>query len=121
MIAALIVTPAMTQAQCFICDEVIEIDRAGADCFLQNLADHRANAQSSEDGFAEVDIYVCYNADRSGTRGGVEVMPTLPQGDVDKTVYTLDPGSIDCLANLVAQGGAFDPTEVFDLTEECPN
>lgn len=124
--------PALAQSQsqpeCFICDEVVEVDQAGADCFMAQLDDHRSTAATSADGFAEVNVYACYDPVDAKDRGGIDVMPKLAtQGTapgsgtaVDKTVYTLDLASIDCLARLVAQTPTFTPSEVFDLVVDCP-
>ena len=114
-------SPLELHAQCFICDEVVEMNAAGAACFLEKRSEYEAELQSGSDGFVEVNLNECIGTDVSASRGGVEVMPRLAPSDggVDKTVYTLDQSGLTCLADLVLQTNEFDPSRQFDLIEDC--
>ncbi|MEM6385394.1 MAG: hypothetical protein AAF718_04065 [Pseudomonadota bacterium] len=121
--AASALTLLMAQAavgQCFMCDEVIELDQAGATCFLADYASYEeALAGGAE--FVEVDIS-CAQRGTTGTRGGVEVMPKLGERPIKRTVFTFDEAYLSCLRGLLdGMSDEIDPTITFDLAAQCQN
>ena len=63
-------SPLELHAQCFICDEVVEMNAAGAACFLEKRSEYEAELQSGSDGFVEVNLNECIGTDVSASRGG---------------------------------------------------
>lgn len=109
-------------AQCFLCDEVVEFDRQGAECFLSEFDSYRQKLESGEE-FIEVDIACSAAAvDNVNTRGGVEVMPRLRERAIRRTVFTFDEAYLLCVRDLLSEVGEdIDPTVEFDLAAQCRN
>ncbi len=125
MALALLTAPRPAQAACFICDELISLNAAQAECFAANFADLLAELERDSDRRLSVNMNACTrDAYSYATRGGILTMPD-PQGAAPsgggKTVYLLDANGARCLKSLVdGHEGSFNPTTTFDLFEDCP-
>lgn len=116
-------------AECFICDEVVELDAVRAGCFLSDFESHIANIRNSENRRAEVNLAPCTGEVAAGTRG-LEVFPELPDGgereavgdsQLDlRLVYVLEETSALCLKELLENlQEPIDPMIRIDLVESC--
>lgn len=127
--------PASAQSACMVCDEIITLSADQAACFQSNFDTVLDAIDSAPDGRLPVNMNGCApGAGGLATRGGVLVMPTLPnQNDQEapgiapgpgtaKTVYLLDRSGAKCLRDiLAAHDDQLDPSATFDLFEMCQN
>jgi hypothetical protein len=121
-VAVTLVLAGPAGAQCYICDEIVELNAEGARCFLDKYDSFRQPLAAGET-TVEVDLGNCEDVQTSdGTRGGVQVMPGLaPRANSGlKTVFTFDDAYLSCLHDLVAAQDKIDPTIEFDLADQCP-
>lgn len=113
-----------TQAQCVLCDTVVEMTEAHAACYRANFDDLMVALETSTTGFHTVNLAGCGGSNTDGTRDFSQ-MGTIPGPDPSslrvKSVYILDRSSARCLRDLIdAHDGPFDPRTVFRLAEACP-
>jgi hypothetical protein len=109
---------------CWICDDVIELNATYAECY-------KSNFQVLMDAFdaeglkrQQINFAGCSDeVETVGTRGGLLSMGALPTAPTTtKTVYTLSRESAVCLKELVDKyEGTLDPSVVFRLGEQCLN
>ena len=111
-------------AECFICDEVVELTEGYAACCTENFDTLMEALDTAPAGRQQVNLAGC-DAD-SGTadrRGGLLEMGALPPATAYaqiKSVYILDRPLALCLRDLIAtHDGPFDPSVAFDLVEAC--
>jgi hypothetical protein len=116
-----ILSASFAQAQCRVCDEVVEFDAVLAQCFLQNFDAFHQSAQSNPTGRATIDMTECSDATGDAERGGLLTMPSLRlKRKPLKAVYVLDTPYLECLRALIdAHSGPLDPSVEFDLFEQC--
>ncbi|QJF51848.1 hypothetical protein [Roseobacter ponti] len=121
LIAALVPWPSTALAQCRVCDEVIELNSDYARCFNSAFEEILAEAATSPNGRARVDLASCDDGTGEKDRGGLLVMPSVPGPQkISKSVYLLDETYIICLKELLSRhADELDPTRTFDLYEEC--
>jgi hypothetical protein len=122
--SALAVPPALAD-ECWICDDVVELNAAYAECYLANYTLLMESFEAKGVERHQVDFAGCDNsAGTSGTRGGLLQMGGLqtPNAVANKSVYTLSRASAICLKTLIVDAeGALDPSVVFRLAEQCPD
>jgi len=112
-------------AECYVCDDLVVLDRQAATCFLEKF-DSFAAASSNADGKRiEFDTTSCIDPDAEKPRGGLSLMPTIGgmanAAPKTKARYTLDDASATCLKGLLeTYDGPFDPDAQFDLAKNCP-
>lgn len=127
-LAAALVFSAPAEA-CFVCDEVVELDRVRASCFLADYENYAESIRLSEMGRAEIDLSGCAQSVASGTRG-IAAMPLFPGGSSDKadttlqadlrSVYILDAEGAACLKKLLeSRKEPIDPSIRVDLVSAC--
>ena len=64
-------------AECYVCDDLVVLDRQAATCFLEKF-DTFAAASSTTDGKRiEFDTTSCLDPDAEKPRGGLSLMPTI--------------------------------------------
>jgi hypothetical protein len=108
---------------CWICDDVVEVNTAYAECYVLNydLLIQSFDEQGIER--QQINFSGCStNGDTTGTRGGLLTMGTLPKGttSLSKSVYTLSRSAAVCLKELIdTSEEQFDPSIVFKLSEQC--
>ena len=118
--------PLPVLANCFICDEVVELDANSAACFTTEAEAYLTAAKSSERKIAEVDLSQCAGGSVDATRG-LDSFTKLPSPDgaapaasQARMVYMLDQQSITCLSRILSEAAPeFNPTAVIDLVEDC--
>lgn len=115
-------TPA--SAFCYLCDDVIVLNRDNAACFIDRFDALSSAIEAADDGWAEFNLEECIDPDAERDRGGLSLMPTLGQtaaaGKRKKMRYTLDAEGAACLKVLLkAYDGPFDPNATFDLVQTC--
>lgn len=116
-------------AACFVCDEVVELDRVRASCFLADYENYAESIRSSELGRAEIDLSGCAQSVASGRRG-IAAMPLFPDESGDepdtafqadlRSVYILDEKGAACLKTLLeSRKDPIDPSIRVDLVSAC--
>lgn len=120
-VAALVVSGA-ARAECYVCDDVVVLDREAASCFLQDFEAFSGQIAADKDGRAEFDLARCPDAEKP--RGGLSLMPTIggaASAEPERKMrYTLDATSAACLKDLLKDyDGPFDPDASFNLVEKC--
>lgn len=118
-------------AECIVCDEIVEINSARAECFMKNHSAIAAAIVGAPNGRAPIDLDSCeVNGEKMSMRGGISDLPTplgVPSQPLSaigpvpqKSVYLLDKALVDCLKSLIEQHPAsLDPVARFDLFEQC--
>ena len=127
----LVLWAAPAAAECFICDEVVELNDDYAACFIENFDLVLEAFVSSPGGRQTVNLAGCEADGGARRRGGLlemgglttEMAPLPPEtseaGQI-KSVYILDRPLALCLRDLIdAHEGPFDPSVAFDLVEAC--
>lgn len=126
---ALAAVPATTGAglaqSCFICDDLIVLNDADAECFLKAYDASRREAQQK--GFVTINLSACTNADEQEKRGSIDkpLGELSPQSgetarSATRSSYVLDLVGIDCLYRMVGgQTRPINPTASFDLQNSC--
>lgn len=114
---------APAHANCFVCDEVVELTSDYATCYSENFDILIAALEASAVDRQQINLAGCNGGqDAASNRGGLLEMGALPaagQASV-KSVYILDRASAICLRDLiVAHDAAYDPSAVFRLGEVC--
>ncbi|MDF1804344.1 hypothetical protein [Thalassovita sp.] len=115
-------------ADCFVCDEVVELDQAAAQCFVDQSQTYLERAKQARGHRTEVDLSTCTGASTDNGRG-LDSFVRLP-GSAGKgqeqrrkrirTVYVLDVQAITCVqAILNTRSAPIDPSLTIDLIEEC--
>lgn len=122
VLCALVATPAA--AECFICDEVVELNEEYATCFTENFDTLMDALDTAPAGRQQVNLAGCgADSGTAGRRGGLLEMGTLPLATPNtpiKSNYILDRPLALCLRELIAaHDGPFDPSVAFDLVEAC--
>jgi hypothetical protein len=114
------------QAECLVCDDLVEINSARASCFMENHERILAAVSAAPDGRMAVDFETCsVGGEKLDFRGGVATLPDLDLSSKEdqpptKSVYLLDSASVVCLRDLIAKHqGSLDPVAKFDLFEKC--
>lgn len=111
--------------ECWICDDVVELNDEYADCYLANydLLMESFEAEGLER--HQVNLAGCASVEGTqGTRGGLLQMGGLRADSVTatKSIYTLSREFAVCLKVLIEKNeDPMDPSVVFRLTEQCPN
>lgn len=108
-------------AECYVCDDLVILDRQTASCFLEKF-DSFAAAEGDR---MEFDTTSCVDPDAEKPRGGLSLMPTIGgmanAGPKAKARYMLDDQTATCLKGLLeTYDGPFDPDAQFDLAKNCP-
>ncbi|MHA7876351.1 hypothetical protein [Roseivivax sp.] len=115
---------ARASAECFICDEVVELTEGYAACFTENFDALMEALDTAPAGRQQVNLAGCFaDSGTAGRRGGLLEMGALPPAAAEaqvKSVYILDRPLALCLRDLIAaHDGPFDPSVAFDLFEAC--
>lgn len=114
---------APAKAECFVCDDVIELTEEYASCFESGFDELMAALDASNLDRQMVNLAGCsVGGEQSATRGGLLEMGVLPevQSGSLKSVYILDRASAICLRDAIDNYDApFDPSTVFRLAEVC--
>ena len=119
----IVVGPASAD-DCWICDEVVELNATYAECYQSNFEILMGAFDAEGVERQQVNFAGCSQVgDAIGTRGGLLTMGSLPSTRTStKTVYTLSRESALCLKALLdAYEGTLDPSVVFRLNEQCEN
>ena len=110
------------EAQCRVCDEIVELDDRLASCFVRQYEALENAVASSPNGVMKIDLTGCKGGPEGDTeRGGLLTMPSLttPIRRL-KSVFILDEAYVKCLRDLIASHeGPIDPTVEFDLFRQC--
>ncbi|MEM9970712.1 MAG: hypothetical protein AAF762_06395 [Pseudomonadota bacterium] len=122
--ALLALGAAPAAADCFICDEVVELTEGYAACFTENFEELMEALDTAPGGRQPINLAGCEeDSGTAGRRGGLLEMGALPPATDHtqiKSVYILDQPLALCLRDLIAaHDGSFDPSVVFDLVEGC--
>lgn len=130
LVQAILLTLAVpwpTQAACYVCDEVVELNDELAGCLVASFDQHLTRVRQSNEKYSTVDLTDCIGSDGSENRGIVK-MPvpgaTIEAPDDEstalRTVYIMDEASLVCLRKLIDPlKGKLSPVKLFDLTKEC--
>lgn len=131
-LSGLFVVFTATAAQaCFVCDDVVELDAARANCFLARFDDWLGQMEQSQLDRIEIDFTDCTQGERGRSRG-VDSFPVFPgyrAGSSDqvnqarnlRSTYILDQTGLVCLNGYLRQfQGDINPSITIDLAEVCP-
>jgi hypothetical protein len=110
-------------ANCFVCDEVVEFDAIRAACFMTDF--EQFSSEANTNGRAEVDLSSCAGGDAAGSRG-LDAFPFFPDGKTRtpnielRSVYILDGESLKCLHTILKnRTDPIDPSMRIDLVTTC--
>ncbi|MGJ8617156.1 MAG: hypothetical protein ACSHWS_09960 [Sulfitobacter sp.] len=111
----------IANAQCRVCDEVVEMDQTLASCFVRQFAAIEKAVASAPSGRMKIDLSGCKGVQTDGERGGLLSMPSLTEPARRlKSVFILDLPYAKCLHDLLTEiEGPIDPTVEFDLFVQC--
>ncbi len=112
-------------AECYVCDDLVVLDRQAASCFLETFDTFAAKSSEADSKRIEFDTTSCVDPDAEKPRGGLSLMPTIGgmanAGPKAKARYTLDDATATCLKGLLeTYDGPFNPDAQFDLARNCP-
>mgnify|MGYP000498301180 CR=1 FL=1 len=112
-------------ADCYVCDDLVVLDRKAAACFLESFESFAGQSSEADGKRIEFDTTSCIDPDEEKPRGGLSLMPTIGgmanNAPKAKSRYTLDNDTAACLKGLLeTYDGPFDPDAQFDLAKNCP-
>ncbi|MCW1934514.1 hypothetical protein [Pararhodobacter zhoushanensis] len=117
-------------SDCFVCDDVAELDSNSAACFLNFYDGLQAQLDMAQTPRVEVDLSDCVEGGAGSTSRGVDPFPIFLGGgdDTPATVrsllrsrYIIERRNLGCLADYLRQYEApIDPSITINLNEVCP-
>ncbi len=110
------------QAECYVCDEMIELTKPYAECFMEKYEAHLEALAESATGRISINTADCAGTSLQIDDRGLPGMGGLPirRPEKVKSVYVLDRDRATCLHGLLSEyDGPLDPKAVFDLAKAC--
>ena len=126
--AAALITLAVpsAEANCIMCDELIDIDESRANCLIDNFEAISSAIGNMPNGRKSIDLDACsIDGEQLSARGGLETLPDLGSALAEtdgttKSAYLLDLNYLACLRQLVdEEPRPIDPEKTFDLYLLC--
>lgn len=108
-------------AECFLCDEVITLNKEMVACLNSNFEEFTKEISEANGEPTALNLTSCYEtgASSENTRS-LSVLPSLSTSGKIKNVYMFDVDNLNCLIDLVKSNDLdFDPNVTLDLYEEC--
>lgn len=122
-LGVLVVSSTSVAAQCYVCDQVVEVTDEYAKCYVENFQSLLDALDTAPGGRHQVNLAGCrVQGDQVGKRGGLLDFGDLPppENTQAKSIYILDKKSAVCLYRLISEfPDDFDPKAVFDLVAAC--
>ena len=128
---AFLISVQSLQADCFVCDEVVEFDAVRAACYLSEYSAYIDRAKEEASGRVEIDLTDCAGTIADNSRG-LSAFPFFPEqknshdGDAPiaieglRSVYILEEEALTCLKDyLLGLESPIDPSLTIDLIEDC--
>lgn len=113
-------------ANCIVCDEVIVINEARANCLADNFESIATAIGGAPNGRKSVDLDACsIDGEQLSVRGGLDTLPDLNSLSEEaettvKSSYLLDLNYLTCLQRLIdSENRPIDPDRTFDLFLSC--
>lgn len=116
-LSVMLVLPA--QAECLLCDDIIELDDQLAQCYLKIYDSvHALFAEGHET--VQINLGGCDGTEVDNQRGNMGILRTLPPTGPTRTVYKLDEERTVCLKSILeANSTPLSPLTKVDLYEAC--
>ena len=119
----LCLAPARAQS-CFVCDEVVELDQARADCLMSRYDEFETRLSASQKGRVEIDFSSCgaHPSSNDGVKERGFGTSSISPGDILavelRNSYILDRPSLNCLRQTLSDRTIpIDPTLRIDLAQ----